>query len=33
VPETAEKMVHILLLDDHALFRERGSANLEAEVN
>jgi two-component system nitrate/nitrite response regulator NarL len=31
VPETAEKIVHILLLDDHALFRESVSRLLGAE--
>jgi DNA-binding NarL/FixJ family response regulator len=31
VPETAEKIVHILLLDDHALFRESVGRLLAAE--
>jgi len=31
MPETAEKIVHILLLDDHALFRESVSRLLAAE--
>jgi DNA-binding NarL/FixJ family response regulator len=31
MPETAEKVIHILLLDDHALFRESVSRLLNAE--
>ena len=31
MPETAEKTVHILLLDDHALFRESLARLLAAE--